>query len=187
MPRRALVLIDLQNDYFPDGKWPLVDIEAAGARAARILAAARAAGDLVVHVRHEQTGPDAPFFVAGSAGAQTHPMVRAEPGEAVIVKNEVNAFKATGLKDVLDGADITRITLVGAMSHMCVDAAARAASDLGYTVTVVHDACATHDLEHAGTKVPADQVHAAFMAALGFAYAELVSADEYLAASTAAD
>lgn len=184
MANRALVLIDLQNDYFPDGKWPLVGIEAAADQAARVLSAARAAGDLVVHVRHEQPEADAPFFVAGTTGAQTHAKVAALPGEAVVVKNEVNAFKGTDLKEVLDGAGVTRITLVGAMSHMCVDAATRAASDLGYQVTVVHDACATHDLEHAGTKVPAAQVHAAFMAGLGFAYAQLVPADDYLAAPT---
>ena len=53
MPKRALVLIDIQNDYFPGGKWALSGIESAADNAARVLAAARAAGDLVVHVRHE--------------------------------------------------------------------------------------------------------------------------------------
>jgi nicotinamidase-related amidase len=67
------------------------------------------------------------------------------------------------------------------MSHMCVDAGVRAASDLGYKCIVVHDACATHDQDFEGIIVPAAEVHAAFMAALSFAYARLVSTEEHLA------
>jgi nicotinamidase-related amidase len=73
------------------------------------------------------------------------------------------------------------------MSHMCVDAGVRAASDLGYKCVVVHDACATRDQEFAGTGVAAAEVHAAFMAALGFGYARLVTADEYVASAGASE
>lgn len=67
------------------------------------------------------------------------------------------------------------------MSHMCVEATTRAAADFGYPVTVVHDACATTDLEFNATVVPAAQVHAAAMAALAFAYASITTTDAYLA------
>ena len=63
---------------------------------------------------------------------------------------------------------------------MCIDGISRAAADLGYGVTVIHDACACRDLEFNGVTVPAAQVHAAFMSALGFAYASVVSAEEFL-------
>lgn len=66
------------------------------------------------------------------------------------------------------------------MSHMCVDGITRAAVDLGNTTTVLHDACSTLDLEFNGVKVPAKQVHAAFMAALNFGYAPVISTQEYL-------
>jgi nicotinamidase-related amidase len=69
---------------------------------------------------------------------------------------------------------------MGMMSSMCVDATVRAAADLGFQVTVVHDACAAPDLSFDGVTVPAAQVHAAFMAALGDSYAELASAEEIL-------
>jgi nicotinamidase-related amidase len=69
MPKRALVLIDIQNDYFPGGKWTLSGIESAADNAAKVLAAARAASVLVVHVRHEFPSADAPFFAPGSPGA----------------------------------------------------------------------------------------------------------------------
>jgi len=181
MPKRALVLIDIQNDYFPGGKWALTAIESAADNAARVLAAARANGDLVVHVRHEFPTAEAPFFTPGSNGAKIHPKVRNLEGESVVLKNRVNAFRETDLKALLDRNGVEEVVICGAMSHMCVDTGVRAASDLGYKCVVVHDACATRDQEFDGVVVPAAQVHAAFMAALRFGYARLVTTEEYLA------
>ena len=184
MPNRALVLIDLQNDYFPGGRWPLAGIEAAAGNAAKVLAAARAAGDLVVHVRHEFPNADAPFFAPGSEGAEIHPALRGRVGEPVVLKHQVNAFRETDLKAILDRHGVEEVVICGAMSHMCVDAGVRAAGDLGYKCVVVHDACATRDQEFEGAVVPAAQVHAAFMAALRFGYAKLVTTEEYLAVAS---
>ncbi|MFC0218655.1 nicotinamidase-related amidase [Pseudochelatococcus lubricantis] len=186
MTRRALILIDLQNDYFPEGRFPLENIDAAAANAARLLDAARAGGDLVVHVRHEFASADAPFFAPGSEGATINTAVEPGDGETVVLKHAVNAFRGTDLKDVLDRNGVSDVTIAGAMSHMCVEAAARAAADYGYTTTVVHDAVATRDLNFNDTTIPAAQVHAASMAALGFAYATLRSTDEYLTAESPA-
>jgi nicotinamidase-related amidase len=185
MTKRALIVVDIQNDYFPNGKWPLSGAEAAADNAARVIAAARKAGDLVVHIRHEFLTENAPFFVVGSDGAQIHANARNWPGETVIVKNYVNSFRETDLKAVLDRNGIEEVVVVGSMSHMCIDAVTRTANDFGYRVTVIHDACATRDLEFNGVVVPAEQVHAAFMAALGFAYATVLATDEALAASDA--
>ena len=183
MPKRALVLIDIQNDYFAEGRWPLSGIDAAADNAAKVLAAARAAGDLVIHVRHEFPSPDAPFFAPGTDGSKIHSKVRALNNETVVTKNQVNSFRETDLKAILDQHGIEELVICGAMSHMCVDAGVRAASDLGYKCIVVHDACATRDQEFEGTIVPAADVHAAFMSALRFGYAQLLTAEEYLAAS----
>ena len=102
MPKRALVLIDIQNDYFPGGKWTLRGIEPAADNAARVLDAARAVGDLVVHVRHEFPTADAPFFAPGSVGAKIHPKVRNLEGEPVVLKHHVNSFRETDLEAILD-------------------------------------------------------------------------------------
>ena len=182
MPKRALVLIDIQNDYFPGGRWTLSGIDAAADNAAKLLAAARGAGELVVHVRHEFPSADAPFFAPGSAGARIHPKARNLDGEPVVLKHHVNSFRETDLKAILDQNGVEEVVICGAMSHMCVDAGTRAASDLGYRCVVVHDACATRDQEFVGAVVPAAQVHAAFMAALQFGYAKVVSTEEHLAA-----
>ena len=180
MSKRALIVIDIQNDYFPGGKWTLSNMDAATDNAARVIAAARTAGDLVVHVRHEFPTADAPFFTPGSEGAKIHEKVLPAQGEAVVLKHHVNSFRETDLEDILDRNGIEDVVITGAMSHMCIDAATRAASDLGYGVTVIQDACASRDLEFNGAVIPAAQVHASYMSALGFAYAKTVSTDDFL-------
>lgn len=166
MSDTALLIIDIQNDYFPGGKFPLVGIDAAAANAAALVAAARENGLVVVHVRHEEASADADFFGRGTPGADINPAVAPAPDEPVIVKHQVNAFLGTDLDQRLRGSGVTRLVVAGAMSHMCVDAGTRAALDLGYAVTVAHDAVATRDLAFAATTVPAAQVHATMMAAL---------------------
>jgi len=181
MNKRALVVVDLQNEYLPDGKLPLEGIHAALDNAARVIADARAKGDLVINVRHESAATDAPFFTKGTDGVRIHDTVAPVAGEAVIVKNFPNSFRETNLKSILDENGVEEVTVVGAMSHMCIDATTRAAADFGYRTKVVHDACATRDLEFNGVTVPALQVHSALMSALAFGYAAVISTEEYLA------
>ncbi|MBV6753596.1 cysteine hydrolase [Pseudomonas chlororaphis] len=181
MSVQALILVDIQNDYFPGGKWTLNGADAAADKAAAILAAAREAGDLVVHVRHEFASADAPFFVPGSEGARLHAKVLNRADEQVILKHFVNSFRDTELSTVLERNGIKELVVVGSMSHLCIDAITRAAADQGYTVTVIHDACASRDLEFNGLTVPAAHVHGAFMASLAFGYATVVSAEQWLA------
>lgn len=180
MSKTALIIIDMQNDYFAGGKWTLEGIETAAANAARVLADFRERELPVIHVRHEFSSSDAPFFVPGTTGAKIHENLSPAEGEFQILKHGVNSFKETELHTVLQREGITDLVIVGAMSHMCIDAVTRAAADLGYANTLVHDACATLDLEFNGVNVPAAQVHAAFMTALAFAYASVISTDELL-------
>ena len=180
MSKKALVIVDLQNDYYPNGKWTLQGIEAASKNAAQLLDHFRQSNDLVVHVHHNFPSADAPFFAPGSQGAEIHADVIPKEGEPTVLKHQVNAFHQTDLKEVLDKNDVEDLVICGAMSHMCIDAAARAASDLGYNNTIVHDACATRDLEFDGKVISAPEVHAAYMSALGFAYGRVLTTDDYL-------
>ncbi|MEN0106211.1 MAG: cysteine hydrolase family protein [Pseudomonas sp.] len=178
--KKALIVVDIQNDYFPGGLWTLSNVENAAAKAAQVIAAFRDSGELVVHIRHEFTSEEAPFFRPHSEGAKLHPSVINRPEEPVVLKHYINSFRETGLNAILDKHAIEEVIVVGNMSHMCVDGITRAAVDFGYAVTVLHDACATLDLEFDGVKVPAAHVHAAFMAALSFGYAPVISTAEYL-------
>jgi nicotinamidase-related amidase len=105
------------------------------------------------------------------------------PGETVIQKHFPNSFRETGLLERLQDAGVEEVVICGAMSHMCIDATTRAAADYGFPCLVVHDACATRELAFQGTDIPAAQVHGAFMAALSFLYARVLSLEEFLAAA----
>ena len=182
---RTLLLIDIQRDYFPGGRHPLVGPDAAADAAARLLAAFRSAHERVVHVQHISESPDAPFFVRGTPGVEFDPRVAPDGREHVVVKHQPNAFLGTGLESLLRADELDELVVAGMMSSMCVDATVRAASDLGFAVAVAHDACAAPDLGFAGATVPGAQVHAAFMAALDGTYARVIDADT-LAAEVAA-
>lgn len=182
MKKRGLIVVDLQNEYLPTGKLPLSGIEAASANAAKVIADARAKGVPAFHIRHEFANGEAPVFVPGTDGVEIQPAVAPVGDEPVIVKNHINSFRDTDLKRQLDAHGVEEVVVVGAMSHMCVDAVVRAAVDMGYPVTVLHDACATLDLEFNGVTVPAAQVHAAMMAAFAFGYGTVKSTGDYLAA-----
>jgi nicotinamidase-related amidase len=179
MSKQAIIVVDLQNDYLASGSWPLVDIDVAVKNAVRVIDDGRAKGMPVIHVRHESP-EGSPFFVVGTPGAEIIPAVTPRVGEQVVVKHFPNAFRGTDLKAKLEAQGIEGVVIVGAMSHMCIDATARAAADYGLKVTVVEDAATTREAEFDGTTVPADQVHAAFMSALSFAYGKVIRADEYL-------
>lgn len=180
--KRGLVVVDLQNEYLPTGKLPLDGIVDAIANAVRVISYSRDTGTPVFHIRHESNDEGVPIFVKGSNGAQIQPMVAPEGQEPVIVKKHINAFRETDLKEQLEAVGIQELVVIGAMSHMCIDAVVRAAADMGYPVTVLHDACATLDLSFGGVNVPAAQAHATMMAALEFGYANVKSVEEYLSA-----
>ena len=175
---RALVIVDIQNDYFPGGAYPLVGPEDAAAAARRVLDACRDRGEAVVHVQHVWDAAEASFMRPGTLGVEIHESVAPYEGEPVVRKAHPNAFLDTTLEQELRERGVDRVVVCGMMTSMCVDATVRAAVDLGFRATVVHDACAAPDLEFADETIPARAVHGAFLAALEDSYAEVRSADE---------
>ena len=184
--KTALLLIDLQNDYFPGGKNPLVGRARAAQKAALLLDFFRQKSWPLVHVQHISTHPGASFFVPGTPGAEFYPLVEPLPGETVIQKHYPNSFRETPLLERLRGLEIERLVISGMMTHMCLDAGVRAAVDFGFECLVAADACATKDLRYSDAIVPAVQVHAAFLAALAAAYANVMNVEELLAELTSA-
>jgi len=178
MPDTALVIIDIQNDYFPGGAMELEGADAAGTKASEILKNFRERKLPVIHVRHLSVRPGSTFFIPGTRGAEIHAAVQPASGESVIEKNFPNAFRNTSLRESLEHLGVTNLVVAGMMTHMCVDASVRHAADLGYKVTLLGDACATRAQSYGGETVPARQVHAAFLAALNGFYAKVVKTHE---------
>jgi nicotinamidase-related amidase len=173
---RGLLVIDIQRDYFPGGAYPLVGPEAAAEKAREVIDSFRSQALPVVHMQHVWDAPEATFMRPGTDGVEIHPLVAPTDGETVLQKTEPNSFVDTPLQSELSARDVDDLVVVGMMTSMCVDSTVRAAADLGFEVTVVHDACAAPDLAFGGQEVPGATVHAAFVAALADSYATVVSA-----------
>ncbi|NOY08326.1 MAG: cysteine hydrolase [Spirochaetes bacterium] len=176
----ALVIIDVQKDYFPGGRMEVVNSEEAAEMAKSLLYAFRRKNKIIVHIRHISTKEDAAFFLPGTTGVEIHESVFPLNGEKIITKHFPNSFRDTGLEDFLHEKGIKKIVFCGMMSHMCIDATVRAAFDKGFACIVADDACATRNLSYGGIDVPGRYVHAAYMAALGAAYANVISSSEII-------
>jgi len=178
--KTALLIIDIQNDYFENGTMTLVDSELAAANAKLLLDKFRNESLPIIHIQHIATRPSATFFLPGTKGAEIHSVVKPLPAEKVIVKHFPNSFKETELLDYLKGTEIENLIVCGMMTHMCIDATTRAAKDLGFNCTLIGDACATKDLEISAEIIKAKYVHASFLAALNGFYSGVVSTKEFL-------
>ena len=178
--KTALLIIDIQNDYFPGGRMELVGSEVAASCAVRLINAFRHAQWPVFHVQHIATNPGAGFFLPGSFGAEIHQSVAPMKDEPVLVKHFPNSFRDTDLQEQLRSAGVGSLLICGMMTHMCVDATVRAAFDLGFSCTVAHDACATRELSFNNLLIPADHVHGSFLAALGAVYCQLKESEAIL-------
>jgi nicotinamidase-related amidase len=159
----VLVLIDYQNVYL---RGPLALVGAAEAvdRARVLLEAARTAGSRVIHVAHE--GASGGLFDRTSESGAIIPALTPLQEETVIEKPRPNSFSGTPLANHVGGAGQTLI-IAGFMTHNCVSSTTRAALDLGYSITVAADACATRDLPGPDGDIPAAIIHRATLAALG--------------------
>ena len=181
MTNTALLLLDIQNDYFPGGRNPLEGSPQAAEQACRLLQAFRRLELPRIHIQHIAVKPGATFFLPGSEGAQIHTAVQPQAGEPVFQKHFPNSFRETPLLEHLRGLNVERLVIAGMMTHMCVDATVRAAADLGFECWLAQDACATKALTHEAQAVPAAHVHAAFLAALRGSYAQVMPVETLLA------
>jgi len=170
----AIVVIDAQQEYI-DGALALPAIAPALDEIERVLARARATATPIIHIVH-QGHPGGPF-APGSAGAEIASAATPAPGEAVVAKRLPNAFASTDLVSRVTALKRAEIVLVGFMTHMCVEATARAAIDNGLKATVIARATATRDLPDplTGQVLPAAEVHRNALAALADRFAAVVS------------
>ncbi|MGD8350908.1 MAG: cysteine hydrolase family protein [Gammaproteobacteria bacterium] len=170
---QGLIIVDVQNDYFPGGAMELVGMDEAAANCSALLESFRTRGAPLFHIQHLANHEGAAFFVPGTPGADIHDSMTPADGEPVIVKHFPSAFRDTGLYETLQKAGVDELVICGAMSHMCIDTTVRVAFDLEFRCQVAADACATRDLEFDGRRVEAADVHAAFMGALASPFAQV--------------
>ncbi|RJP74753.1 MAG: cysteine hydrolase [Desulfobacteraceae bacterium] len=177
---RCLIIVDLQNDYFPGGKMELFGIETAAENARILLTEFRKSKSPIIHIQHISLPPNAFILLPETEGAKFNDKVSPLEDETIVVKNYPNSFRDTSLLEILRSLHIKDLVICGAMSHMCIDATTRAAFDLGFNCIVAEDACTTIDLFFNNKVIKASEVHASFMAALSFPYAKVVSTKEIM-------
>ena len=142
---KALVVIDVQNDYFAGGKLPMWNAEATLERVEAAVRQAQARGVPVVVVQHvADAAGGAPFFHRGTAGAEVHPRLRAVAGAApIVVKAFADSFVSTTLEDTLDQLGAPELLICGMMTQNCVTHTAISKSAAKYDVAILPDACTT--------------------------------------------
>ena len=176
----ALLLIEMQNDYFPNGRMPLEKSTEACQKAQEVLQTYRSKQLPIIHVQHISTRPDAVHFLPCTKGVEIHPDLHPLKNEILVKKHYPNSFKDTNLLNHLIKHQVNHLVVMGMMTHMCVEATVRAAYDLGFGCSVLHDACATKNLEFNSMVIPAQSVHSAFLAALQPMYANVLSVRDFL-------
>ncbi len=167
--KTALIIIDIQNFYFPGGMLPLNEPEKAAINAQKVLNAFREQDYIVVHIKHN-----------ASSGAEIHELVAPIENEKVISKNKANAFVNTDLLEFLKDSKIENLVLCGMQTHMCLEAATRAAADYGFNCTVIEDACTTRDLKFGDVTIKAEDVHYSTLSTLKGSYARIINTETFL-------
>ncbi|MFT3850853.1 MAG: cysteine hydrolase family protein [Propionivibrio sp.] len=177
--RPALLVIDMQNCMTPAWTGPRNN-PLAEEHIAALLSAWRDADAPIVHIRHLSRTPGSPFW-PGQSGCEFQPRFAPSKGEHVVEKNVPDAFCRSGLEHWLLARDIENLVIVGVSTNNSVEATARAAGNLGFSVRIVSDATFTFDKpDYDGRPRSAGEVHAMSLANLDGEYGEVVKTAEVL-------
>ncbi|MBS7009084.1 cysteine hydrolase family protein [Anaerostipes sp.] len=176
--KKALLIIDVQNDYFAGGKCELSHPESALDTVKTLLCSFRKENLPVFYIQHLSDG-NTDFFIPGTSGSHIHKAITPLETEKIIVKHHPNSFYKTNLQSELKKKGITDLVLCGMMTHMCVDTTVRAAKDRGYHVTLISNACTSKDLKWNGVTLPAATVGNVYMASLDKKFADVMTSEQY--------
>jgi len=181
MPNRALIVIDVQNEYF-DGALPISDPapEVSLANIGRAMDAAAAADIPVIVVQHGEDDPDSTTFLKGSSTWELRPEIAERRRTHLVEKELPGAFTGTALESVLQSAGVDTVAITGYMTHMCVDTTSREAAHRGYAVEILSDATGTLSLENSGGSASGEELHRATLVAQGQFFADVVTTDDWL-------
>jgi nicotinamidase-related amidase/ketosteroid isomerase-like protein len=178
--RTALVLVDLQNDYFSGGRFELDNTELAAKKASQLLAHFRENEMPVIHIQHLFKEANAAFFTANTVGAEIESSVKPTDNEPVIIKHQIDSFIETTLEQTLVELAIDNLVIVGAMAQACVQTICRSAVNKGYKCQVISDAIAAPKLDYKQHTFTGEQLVAANLISLSFGGADITETNEWL-------
>jgi len=176
--QRALLVIDVQNEYFT-GALPIT--HPAGHLEQILAAMDAAAGKVpVIVVQHHFPDPDKPSFQKGTPGWELHPEIQSRPHDLLIEKTLPGSFTGTPLEDWLREHDIDTVTIAGYMTHMCCDTTARQAVHRGLTVEFLRDATGTLSLSNTAGEVTAEELHRSILCAQQMMLSEVLNVPKWI-------
>lgn len=178
----ALILIDIQNDYFSPDKLLIPDGKIALKNACRLRDWAAKRSVKIVHIQQVNFNPNSSMFAAKTDGVEIHADIAPRENETVIQKTMPSSFDKTELHEFLRSHGIKQLILAGMMTHMCVETTARCAVPLGYNVIVASDACASRDLPSYDGKtiVSHKAVHENALTAIADRFADIIETDKII-------
>jgi len=163
--KQALIVIDIQNDYFDGGKMALYHAKEMLKQSNQLITYAHE-HDYPIYIIQHVGSEKSSFFVPETEGVKLHPKLNISNSASVIQKHYPNSFRETTLHQELEQEGVNELIVCGAMTHMCIDTTVRAGFDLGYSITLISDACATKDIVFEKYKVAAMEVQASYLGAL---------------------
>lgn len=176
----ALIVIDVQNEYFEGGKMPITYPENSFDNIKKTMHAARENNIPIILIQHTETWEHADSFRPGTYQHEIHPEVLEIGGDVTFEKHKPSSFHETGLDAYLKGHHIDTITICGYMTQMCCDTTARQGAHMGYQVNFLSDATGTLDFSNNSGSISAKTLHEAILVTQAFAFSKVMTADEWI-------
>ncbi len=177
---RALLVIDVQQEYFPGGALPITYPDNHLENIVQVMDVAKQSGVPTVVVRHHQPDPQSPLFCKGSAKWELHPDVAGRPHDLLLDKQLPGSFTNTGLEDFLRTRGIDTVAIAGYMTQICCDTTARQALHLGFKVEFLRDATGTLDVENSAGSVKAKDLQQAILVSQQMFISEVISNEDFI-------
>lgn len=177
--KRALLVIDVQNEYFT-GKLPVTYPPGSLKRIIKVIEAARSKQIPVVFIQHSALQKDAKAFLKGSEEWKLHPEIEAIPCEHLVEKTLPGSFTGTDLEPWLRGREIDTVVIAGYMTQMCCDTTARQAFHLGFTVGFLSDATGTLQISNEAGTVTAEELHRAILVTQAARFSKVMTSEQWI-------
>jgi nicotinamidase-related amidase len=177
--RRALLVIDVQNEYFT-GKLPVSYPEGSFSNILKSIDFANKFDIPVILIKHTAPQKDSKTFVIGSKEWEIHSEVQKRKHDCVIEKNLPGSFTGTNLDELLKSRNIDTVVITGYMTQMCCDTTARQAMHLGYSVEFLSDSTGTLNISNYAGKIKADELHKAILITQAMRFSKVMTTDEWI-------
>lgn len=177
--KRALLVIDVQNEYF-SGAIPITYPRESMANILRAIEAAGKNNIMVIAIQHTAPQATSKTFIKGSIGWELHDDIKKASYDHLIEKKLPGSFTGTDLEAVLRDNKIETVVISGYMTQMCCDTTARQAVHLGFNVEFLSDATGTLNIENYAGSVTAQELHKSILVTQAMRFSKVVSTDDWI-------